>query len=145
MIVNILDASIRGGKRAGHWVTGSLGETGSGFVALVITTERMKESRFIGSEMLNCDVQHIARTDQACLCISDATSALAFFLVEPLVHEIEIFATVVNLSVVVSSGSSILNDREVLRPAIAHARGGFRQMDRRIRVVTDSEQQHLSV
>src|SRR5262249_11281897 len=100
----------------------------------------MQEYRLILSQATESDIHYISRTSQARLSMSDNAATLPALRLQPLIHEIEVLAAVVDLAVVISRRLPASEDRHILEPAVAHARQVLRDMHRRIRVVPPAQQ-----
>src|SRR5262245_39799875 len=105
----------------------------------------MQKCCFVGSKMSQPDLHNVPSADESRLCVPNDAAPLQSFLFQPLIHQIEVFAAMVNLVVVVPSWLSVFQDRQVFRSTIAHPGQSFGEMDHSIRVVSDAEQEHLPI
>ena len=91
------------------------------------------------------DLHDVPGAREPCVSVSHAPFGLEAPRPQPLVREGEARATVVVLPVVDPNRASVLEDRAVLRHAVRNAGEEFRQVERRVGVVADPEEEHLAV
>lgn len=77
--------------------------------------------------------------------VSDAPFPLKIPRSQPFIYKREALTAVVVLRVINPDGPTVLHDRAVLRHSIRNLREDFGEMDGRIRLMPDAEEQDLSV
>ena len=86
-------------------------DAGTRLVALGVYSRLVQEHHFIRAESGKNGRDDIPGSDQAGVAMADATVSLSSIAVQPLVHEIELAAAIVDLGVTVTSGPPIFDDR----------------------------------
>jgi hypothetical protein len=100
----------------------------------------MEEHQLILPKATEGRLYYVLRARQACLRMSDDAAPLPPFRLQLPIHEIEVLAAVVDLTVIVSHSLPISENRRVLGPAVAYARQVLREMNGRIRVMPNPQQ-----
>ena len=103
----------------------------------------MEEGRLAGSQPLHHDVHDCYRGYKSRLAVSHAASSLRRPLAQPPIHKGESLAAVVKLFVLEAGGRTVLHDGGELASTVADARHVFREMDRRVGVMANAQQEHL--
>jgi hypothetical protein len=105
----------------------------------------MEECERIAGEVLQGNLDNVPRPSKPGVRISHRTLGLEPFRPEPVIGEGEAFTAVIVLAVVNSNWASVLKDRALPRYSIGNRGQHFREVERGIGVVTDSEKEHLAV
>ena len=105
----------------------------------------MQEHRLALAQPLDRHLDHVASAHETRLGVAYRSAALEAALSEPIAHEVEPLAAVVDLFVFESPLLPVDPHLHVLGQAVAHSRQVLGEVDRRVRVVADAEQEHLRV
>jgi hypothetical protein len=105
----------------------------------------MEKHCLVLSKTIEGNLYDVSRSDQARLAMADSATPLSLGGPEPVIHQIEVVAAVIDFAVVISHRPPTAQNGQVLAPAVAHRRHGFRQMYRRVPIVTHTQQQNLSI
>ena len=99
----------------------------------------------IAAQLLDNDIDDVASPREPCLRVADASLGLKAACAQPLVREIEALTAVIVLQVLDAGGAPVLENGDVLRHAIRNVREQLRQVDRRVGIVVDTDEQNLAV
>jgi hypothetical protein len=105
----------------------------------------VEECERITGEVLQGDLDNVPRSSKPGVRISERTLGLEPSRPEPVIGKGEALTAMIVLAVVNSKWASVLKDRAIPRYSIRNTREHFRQVERGIGVVTDSEKEHLPV
>jgi hypothetical protein len=105
----------------------------------------MQEQKRVVRQVLHGHSDDIASAREPCMGVPDAPFGLEAPRPQPLVREGEALAAVVVLPIVDPDPASFLEDRATRRHAVRYARDELRQVERRIGVMADTEQEHQPV
>lgn len=95
--------------------------------------------------MVQGDVDDITGAEQPRVCVAHAALALEPALAQPFVGQCEASAAVVVLTVLDPLGPAVAQDRQRFRHAVGHAGHDLGQVERRVRLVPDAEEEDLAV
>jgi hypothetical protein len=105
----------------------------------------MEKQEGVAAQMFNRDGYDVPGPREPCLSVSDTTLGLETSRPQPRVHQGEARAAMVILAVVDPDGATVLKDGAVFQHAIRNIREEFRQMESRVGVMADADEEHLSV
>ena len=105
----------------------------------------MEEYERIGRETLDGHAHDVPRPRHHRLPMSETASGLQSPFIEPLPHQRKALRTVVVLVIREFDRDSVLDDRDALRYAVGDPGDELGEVERRIDLVIDAEQEHLSV
>ena len=105
----------------------------------------MEEDRLARHEPRDGQADDVSRSCEARFRMADDAPLLRAFRIEPAVEHREPLAAVIDLRILDAHPLPVHGDRRPLPPPVAHARDVFRQVNRRVRVVPDAQQQHARV
>jgi hypothetical protein len=105
----------------------------------------MEKHCLVLSKTVESNLYDVSRSAQARLAMADSAAPLSLGRLEPVIHQIELLAAVIDFAVVISYRPPTAQNGQILGPAVAHRRHGFREMYRRIRIVTHTQQQNLAI
>lgn len=96
-------------------------------------------------QVLERNFHYVASPGQPRMRVSYRPLHLEAPRAQPSVRQPEPLTTMVVLQIVKPNRASVLEDRAVPRYAVRHPREQLGQVERRVCIVTDAEEQHLSV
>ncbi len=105
----------------------------------------MEEQERIASQAFDRNSDNIPSARKPGMRVSYGPFGLQAPRAEPLVREREALTAVVVLSIVDPNWASVLEDRDVPRHTVGNAPKEFRQVERRVGVMTDAKQEYLPV
>jgi hypothetical protein len=114
-------------------------------VTFFIKALGMKKYGFIQSKTVYNHVDNVAGPGQPRFAVPDGATTLELLIVKPAIDESKILAAVINLSVLEPNRLASLQNGDVLQSSVPYPRKILCQVDSGIRVVTDAQQEHLSV
>ena len=105
----------------------------------------MEEQERVSSQVIDRNPDDIPSAHKPRMSVSHAPLGLKPLRAQPFVRQGEAHAAVIVLPVIDPNRAAALKDRAELRHAVRNACDDFRQMERRVGVVLDPEEEHLSV
>src|SRR6185369_1755547 len=114
-------------------------------IALAARPARMQEDCLVAAQPIERGRHDVARARKPRLGVTNPAAALPALGFQPRVEQAEVFAAMVGLAVFVAPRPSVQQDGRVLGLPVAHAGDVLGDVDRRVGVVPDPEQQHLAV
>lgn len=105
----------------------------------------MKEQEWVVGQLFDGNSDDVSSASEPCMGVPHLTFGLEAPLPQPLVREGEAGATMVILSIFDPHRSPIEEDGAVLRHAVWNASEDFCQMQSRVGVVADPQEEHLPV
>src|SRR5882724_5243761 len=105
----------------------------------------MEEQERVVRQTFQRNFDDVPGAREPCISVSDAPFGLEGPRPQPLVYQGEALTTMVVLLVVDPNRTTVLEDRAVPRHPVRNGGEELRQMECRVGLMTDAEEEHLSV
>ncbi len=105
----------------------------------------MQEDEWIAGQSIRGYPHDVAGADQASMGMADLAFPLQALSPQPGVGEVKVLAAVIVLAIVDADRLAVIEDRTVSRHPIGNLRDQLGEMQRGVRIVFDTEEEHLSI